>query len=72
MGSEPVRIGGEVGGRVTSGGYGYSVGQSIAYAFVPSRFEVGTAVEVEVFGAWVSGHIAAEPLYDPEGNRVRH
>ena len=72
LGSEPVRIGGEVGGRVTSGGYGYSVGQSIAYAFVPSRFEVGTAVEVEVFGAWVSGHIAAEPLYDPEGNRVRH
>ncbi len=72
LGSEPVRIGGEVGGRVTSGGYGYSVGRSIAYAFVPSRFEVGTAVEVEVFGEWVSGHIAAEPLYDPEGNRVRH
>ena len=72
LGSEPVRIGGEVGGRVTSGGYGYSVGRSIAYAFVPSRFEVGTAVEVEVFGAWISGHIAAEPLYDPEGNRVRH
>ncbi len=72
LGSEPVRIGGEVGGRVTSGGYGYSVGRSIAYAFVPSRFEVGTAVEVEVFGAWISGHIAAEPLYDPEGNRFRH
>ena len=72
LGSEPVRIGGEIGGRVTSGGYGYSVGRSIAYAFVPSRFEVGTAVEVEVFGAWISGHIAAEPLYDPEGNRVRH
>ncbi len=71
LGSEPVRIGGEIGGRVTSGGYGYSVGKSIAYAFVPSRFEVGTAVEVEVFGAWVSGHIAAEPLYDPEGSRVR-
>ena len=71
LGSEPVRIGGEIGGRVTSGGYGYSVGKSIAYAFVPSRFEVGTAVEVEVFGAWVAGHIAAEPLYDPQGGRVR-
>ena len=71
LGSEPVRVGGEIGGRVTSGGYGYSVGKSIAYAFVPSRFEVGTAVEVEVFGAWVSGHIAAEPLYDPGGVRVR-
>jgi len=71
LGSEPVRVGGEMGGRVTSGGYGYSVGKSIAYAFVPSWFEVGKAVEVEVFGAWVSGHIAAEPLYDPEGVRVR-
>jgi glycine cleavage system T protein len=71
LGSEPVRIGGEISGRVTSGGYGYSVGKSIAYAFVPSRFEVGTAVEVEVFGTWVSGHIAAEPLYDPQGGRVR-
>jgi 4-methylaminobutanoate oxidase (formaldehyde-forming) len=71
LGSEPVRVGGEISGRVTSGGYGYSVGRSIAYAFVPSRFEVGTAVEVEVFGAWVSGHIAGEPLYDPEGVRVR-
>jgi 4-methylaminobutanoate oxidase (formaldehyde-forming) len=71
LGSEPVRVGGEISGRVTSGGYGYSVGKSIAYAFVPARFEVGTAVEVEVFGAWVPGHIAAEPLYDPEGVRVR-
>jgi glycine cleavage system T protein len=71
LGSEPVRIGDEIGGRVTSGGYGYSVGSSIAYAFVPSRFKVGTEVEVEVFGAWIPGHIAAEPLYDPEGVRVR-
>jgi len=71
LGSEPVRIGEEITGRVTSGGYGYSVGSSIAYAFVPSRFKVGTPVEVEVFGAWIPGHIAAEPLYDPEGIRVR-
>jgi glycine cleavage system T protein len=71
LGSEPVRIDGEIGGRVTSGGYGYSVGKSIAYAFVPAGFEVGTAVEVEVFGAWIPGHVAAEPLYDPQGGRVR-
>src|SRR5205823_3273380 len=36
LGSEPVRIGGRITGRVTSGGYGYSVGRSIAYAFVPA------------------------------------
>src|ERR1700688_2052075 len=36
LGSEPVRIGGEVAGRVTSGGYGYTVEKSIAYAYVPA------------------------------------
>src|SRR4029077_19782360 len=36
LGSEPVRIGGEVSGRITSGGFGYAVGRSIAYAYVPA------------------------------------
>ena len=72
LGSEPVRIGGEVVGRVTSGGYGYTVEKSIAYAYVPSGAAVGTAVEVEIFGTWVAGQIAKEPLYDPSGTRVRN
>ena len=36
LGSEPVRIDGEIVGRVTSGGYGFRVGSSIAYAYVPA------------------------------------
>ena len=36
LGNEPVRVGGEVAGRVTSGGYGYTVGRSIAYAYLPA------------------------------------
>jgi glycine cleavage system aminomethyltransferase T len=72
LGSEPVRMEGEVLGRVTSGGYGYSVERSIAYAYVPAELsEVGRPVEVEIFGAWVSGEIAAEPLWDPTGERIR-
>ena len=35
LGNEPVRIGGEICGRVTTGGYGYTVERSIAYAYVP-------------------------------------
>ena len=35
LGSEPVRVGDEVCGRVTSGGFGYTVGASIAYAYLP-------------------------------------
>jgi len=71
LGSEPVRIDGEVVGRVTSGGYGYTVAKSIAYAYVPASYAVDTPVEVDIFGTWVIGHVAKEPLYDPTGARVR-
>jgi 4-methylaminobutanoate oxidase (formaldehyde-forming) len=71
LGNEPVRIGGEVVGRVTSGGYGYTVERSIAYAYLPAGVDVGDAVEVDVFGDWIGAEVAAEPLYDPRGERVR-
>ena len=72
LGSEPVRIDGRVVGRVTSGGYGYTVERSIAYAYVPSEdAEAGRPVEVEIFGEWVPGEVAEEPLFDPKGERIR-
>ena len=72
LGNEPVRVGGEVVGRVTSGGYGYAVQRSIAYALLPTHAaEVGTLGEVEVFGEWVPCTVSAEPLYDPEGARLK-
>jgi glycine cleavage system aminomethyltransferase T len=66
-----VRAGDEIVGRVTSGGYGYTVERSIAYAYVPAEIELGARVEVDIFGEWVAGEVAREPLYDPEGERVR-
>jgi 4-methylaminobutanoate oxidase (formaldehyde-forming) len=72
LGSEPVRADGRILGRVTSGGYGYTVERSIAYAYLPAELAaVGTPVEVEIFGEWVPGEVAAEPLYDPRGERLR-
>jgi 4-methylaminobutanoate oxidase (formaldehyde-forming) len=57
---------------VTSGGYGYTVERSIAYAYVPSeKADVGTPVEIEIFGDWIAGEVAQEPLFDPDGERVR-
>jgi 4-methylaminobutanoate oxidase (formaldehyde-forming) len=59
-------------GRVTSGGYGYTVERSIAYAYLPaSSAAPGTRVEVEIFGEWIPGTAVAEPLFDPKGERVR-
>jgi 4-methylaminobutanoate oxidase (formaldehyde-forming) len=72
LGNEPIRAGGAVVGRVTSGGYGFTVAASIAYGYLPAALaEVGTRVEVEVFGEWVGASVRAEPLFDPEGARIR-
>jgi 4-methylaminobutanoate oxidase (formaldehyde-forming) len=72
LGSEPVRVAGEIAGRVTSGGYGYTVERSIAYAYLPTPAAAPeTEVEVEIFGEWIAGSVAAEPLFDPTGERIR-
>ena len=62
----------EIAGRVTSGGYGYTVERSIAYAYLSAEHAApGTSVALEIFGEWVGGEVAAEPLFDPGGDRVR-
>jgi 4-methylaminobutanoate oxidase (formaldehyde-forming) len=76
LGNEPVRVDGEVVGRVTTGGYGYTVERSIAYAYLPAALAApGTPVAIEIFGRWVGGEVAAEPLYggpgDQAGERIR-
>ena len=71
LGNEPVRVDGEIVGRVTSGGYGFTVMRSIAYAYLPPTAGIGTRGEVEVFGQWIGFEVAREPLFDPEGTRVR-
>jgi glycine cleavage system aminomethyltransferase T/glycine/D-amino acid oxidase-like deaminating enzyme len=72
LGSEPVRHAGRPVGRVTSGGYGYSVAVSIAYAYLPVALgEPGTRLSVGVFDADVGATVVAEPLFDPRGERIR-
>jgi glycine cleavage system aminomethyltransferase T len=49
-----------------------SVERSIAYAYVPAAAAAaGRRVEVEIFGEWVGGEVADEPLFDPAGERIR-
>ncbi|MGZ6294855.1 MAG: GcvT family protein [Candidatus Limnocylindrales bacterium] len=72
LGNEPVRAAGRVVGRVTSGGFGYAVAKSIAYAYLPAELAAeGKRVEIDVFGSWVGAVVAREPLYDPSGERLR-
>ncbi|HYH29126.1 MAG TPA: glycine cleavage T C-terminal barrel domain-containing protein, partial [Pseudonocardia sp.] len=71
LGGEPVRLAGEVVGQVTSGGYGYTVARSIAYAYLPEGTEDGTELDVQVDGDWERAEVAQSPLYDPKGERIR-
>ncbi|ASY20547.1 4-methylaminobutanoate oxidase (formaldehyde-forming) [Candidatus Planktophila vernalis] len=72
FGSEPIRIGSKIVGRIKSGGQGYTIKKAIAYAYLPIEHTgVGTSVDVEFFGNWRTGVICAEPLFDPANERIR-
>jgi len=75
LGNEPIRVAGRTLGRVTSGAVGYHVGRSIAFGYLPAdgpgTVQPGDQTEVLVFGRWVPAVVAAEPLFDPEGQRIR-
>jgi 4-methylaminobutanoate oxidase (formaldehyde-forming) len=66
-----VRVDGSVVAAVTSGGYGYTVARSIAYAYLPAGTPEGAPVAVQVDGTWVQAVVTMSPLYDPKGSRIR-
>ncbi len=71
LGSEPIRVDGTPVGRVTSGGFGYRVGKSLAYGYLPSTVDSGARVEVGVFGEWQPASVIPDSPYDPGHARVR-
>ena len=72
LGNEPILCDGRVVGRVTSGGYGFTVKRSIAYGYLPIEFaSPGQKAQVAWFGEKIRAVIASEPLYDPKASRVK-
>jgi dimethylglycine oxidase len=72
LGKEPVYSGSRCVGYVTSAAYGYTLGQGIAYAWLPTELaEVGTPVEIGYFDRRLPAIVSAEPLVDPEMKRLR-
>lgn len=71
MGKEPVLIDGTVSGYVTSAAYGYTIGKTIAYAWLPSSTKSGDHVAVQYFRDLLPATVMAEPLFDPEMTRIR-
>ena len=61
-----MRAGDEVVARITSGGIGYAVGKSIAFAYLPTALaDRAPSSSIEVFGEWVDAEVVDEPLWDP-------
>lgn len=71
-GGEPLYTKSGIVGRIRSGGYGYTIGHNIGLAYLPLDLaEKGTRLEVELFGERVGAEVAANVLYDPQGERLR-
>ncbi len=72
MGKEPILDGSRVLGYVTSANYGYTVGKSIVYGYLPPEYaREGTQVQVYFFGTLHGATVAREPLFDADNIRLR-
>ncbi|TCL09610.1 dimethylglycine dehydrogenase [Shimia isoporae] len=69
---EPIWLDGNVVGFCTSGGYSHHAGKSIAQGFLPvERAMAGLEVEIEILGQMRKARVITEPLFDPDGARMR-
>lgn len=74
LGSEPVYApgAGTAVGYVTSAAYSYTLGLSLAYAWLPVELAApGSVVEVGWFGTRYRAVVTDEPAFDPEMKKIR-
>lgn len=70
-GYEPVLAGDEMIGYVAAGGYGHTVEQTIALAYLPTAYLApGTDLEVKILGVARAARVVEQPLYDPKSERL--
>ena len=71
-GSEPIYLGEELVGRVTSGGYGWRCGKSLALAMIAPRLgEPGSELEVAILGQRHKAIVIADSPFDPDNLALR-
>jgi len=59
-------------GLVTSGGFGHSLGRSIALAYLRADLaRPGTRLEIEILGERRGATVVQEPIYDPTNARLK-
>jgi 4-methylaminobutanoate oxidase (formaldehyde-forming) len=70
-GGETICHKGEVCGVVTSGGYGYTVGRTIAYGYLPvDKADLAEGYQIEAFRRVIPAVRHNRALYDPERTRI--
>mgnify|MGYP000017657452 FL=1 len=71
LGGRPVLDDGSALGYVVAGDYGYSLGESIAYAYLPTDYaESGTSVQIRCEGTTYDATVRDEPLFDPGRSKI--
>ena len=71
-GDEPIWKDRKVVGFVTSGGYAHYVKKSVALGFLPvDMIREGAEVEIEILGDLRRARLVTQPLFDPDGARMR-
>ncbi|PSQ07899.1 glycine cleavage system protein T [Halobacteriales archaeon QS_6_71_20] len=71
LSGRPVLKDGEAIGYVQAGNYGYTIGESIAYTYVPSEHaEAGTSVRIRCEGETYDATVRDEPLFDPGREKI--
>jgi heterotetrameric sarcosine oxidase gamma subunit len=68
---EPVVLGRDRIGYVTSGGYGHHLHTAVGLAWINGAMTTDLPVSVEIRGTKVRAMISREPFYDPQGARLR-
>jgi dimethylglycine dehydrogenase len=72
VGYESILQQGEPVGYVTSGAYGHCIGKSLAAGYVPSALaRDGERFEIDILGELRTATVHLQPMYDPEGVRLR-
>jgi 4-methylaminobutanoate oxidase (formaldehyde-forming) len=70
-GGEAVLHQGKVVGVTTSGNFGYTIGKSIVFAYLPREIAAERGFEIEAFGEMSAASRHDGPLYDPENKRLK-
>lgn len=70
-GGEPVLRGGKIVGHITSANYGFTVGRTVAMAYLPAAHADASELQIEAFTEYYTAKRHDAPLYDPGNEKLR-